>query len=67
MHQTKIRPATEPYDIWCARRKIQNKEVKIYLRGRVFHRGGTYVMPNCPICGYKEKHCTCLDVIEEKA
>jgi hypothetical protein len=34
MHQTRVRPPTEPYDIWCARRKMQQKALKEYLRGR---------------------------------
>jgi hypothetical protein len=34
MHSTIKRPRTEPYDIWCARRKIQKKELKQYLKGR---------------------------------
>lgn len=35
MHQTRVRPRTEPYDIWCARRKMQQKALKEYLKGRV--------------------------------
>ena len=68
MHVTTIRPTIpycEPYGIWCARRKMQKKALKQYLRGRVFWPAsqGTYVMPLCPLCGHKEKKCTCLDAI----
>lgn len=32
MHQTKVRPRTEPYDIWCARRKMQRKAIDRYIK-----------------------------------
>jgi hypothetical protein len=43
MHQTKVRPPTEPYEIWCARRKLQQKELKEYLKGRVIWRSNILV------------------------
>jgi hypothetical protein len=98
-HITKIRPPTEPYEIHRARQKVQQRDMKEYLRGRVVwrsciliptskHHGvktvtkqkgnggtyervpfgmtkvkveGTYVMPLCPLCLHKDKHCICLE------
>jgi hypothetical protein len=34
-HQTKVRPPTEPYEIHRMRQKVQQYELKLYLRGRV--------------------------------
>ena len=34
MHQTQVRPRTEPVEFWKARRKLQQKEVKEYLKGK---------------------------------
>jgi hypothetical protein len=72
-HITKIRPPTEPYEFHRARQKVQQKDMKEYLKGRVvwrscirMHNGknfkleGTYVMPICPLCLKKEKRCICL-------
>lgn len=30
---TKVRPPTEPYEFWVARRRAQQKDLKKYLRG----------------------------------
>ena len=35
LHQTLTRPPTEPYEIWKERRRIQNKELRQYLKGRL--------------------------------
>ena len=37
-HQTRVRPSTEPYEIHRARQRVQQKDMKIYLRlGPVRH------------------------------
>ena len=65
MYLTKVRPRTEPYEFWTARRKVQQQDIKVWLRGRVFHDSsqGPYVAPLCPLCDLKNNKCRCHKLI----
>lgn len=37
-HQTRVRPPTEPWEFHRARQRAQQKDMKVYLRGRPIWR-----------------------------